>query len=155
MQIKAEWSSPLLLRKSLSHNQIYEVDFDELPNCPGVYVFCRRYAGKVVPIYIGQTLSLCRRIKGHLNSLPLMREIEHSPNGQKLLIYCTVHVNEERAKKQIKIIEKALILHAQTAGCVLFNKQGTRLPTDEINFTGNVTSQAFAPRVMRIKKALR
>ena len=152
MQIRAEWSRPLPLRKSSSHNQIYEVDLDKLPNSPGVYVFCRQYADKVVPIYIGQTISLCRRIKGHLNSLPLMREIEHSPNGQKLLIYCTVPGNEERAQKQIKIIEKALIQHAQTAGHVLFNKQGTKLPTDEISFTGNVISQAIAPRVMRIKK---
>ena len=34
------------------------------------------------------------------------------------------------AKKQVKVIEKALLFHAQGEGHTLFNKKGTRLPTD-------------------------
>lgn len=155
MQISAAWSQPITLKKSKSTRLIYELDIDNLPAVPGVYVFGRKFGGKVIPIYIGETISVRGRVKGHLNSLALMREIENAPKGERFFMYCTVKTNSlERAKTQVKILEKALILHAQTDGHVLFNKRGTKLPTDEIAFTGNRTSECLAPRVMLIKRAL-
>lgn len=84
-----------------------------------------------------------------------MREIENTPTGKRFLIYCTVKAgSKEKAKKHIKIVEKALILHVQSEGHTLFNIKGTKLPTDEISFKGNRTSESIAPRTMLIKKAL-
>lgn len=155
MQIKATWSRPINLKKCKPGGLIYELDLEQLPAKPGVYIFGRKYGTGVVPIYIGETLSIRARIKNHLNSLPLMRAIENAPNGSRFLMFCTVRAGTiEKAKKHVKVVEKALILHAQSEGHVLFNKKGTKLPTDEIEFTGNRTSEAMAPRIMLIKRAL-
>ena len=155
MQISATWSKPIQLKKCKPGGLIYELDLEALPNEPGVYVFYREHSGKPSLIYIGETYSIRARTKGHLCSLPLMRAIENTPTGKRYMIYCTVDTaSREKAKKQVKIIEKALILHAQTEGHELFNKKGTKLPTDAIAFTGNRASEAIAPRTMLVKKAL-
>jgi len=76
-------------------------------------------------------------------------------DGARILIYCTVAAqSKDRAKSQVKIIEKALIHHAQAEGYELFNKKGTKLPTDSIKFSGNRTSEAIAPRLMLAKQVL-
>ena len=155
MQIQAIWSKPIPLIRDKAGGLIYELDVDSLPPEPGVYVFFRKHGKKTVPIYIGETRRLRARTKNHLNSLPLMRAIERAPSGKRYLIYCTVRAGTEaKAKKQIKIIEKALILHAQNQGHELYNIRGTKLPTNQISFTGNRASEALAPRTMLVKKAL-
>ena len=84
-----------------------------------------------------------------------MKAIEKAQQGGRILIFCTVaSKSKEKAKKQVKIIEKAMILHAQSEGHELFNKKGTKLPTDKICFTGNRVSESIAPRTMLIKRAL-
>lgn len=155
MKITATWSRPIRLNKCRPGGLIYELDLDDLPPEPGVYVFFRQHGERVVPIYIGETLSLRGRVKGHLNSLPLMRAIENAPNGERFLIFCKVKAGTtDKAKKHIKVIEKSLILHSQTEGHELYNKRGTKLPADTISFTGNRTSEAIAPRLMYVKRAL-
>jgi hypothetical protein len=155
MQIEANWSKPLPLKKGKSAGFIYELDLDELPDEPGVYVFYRTHGKSTSPIYIGETLNLRSRTKTHLNSLALMRAIENAATGNRFFIYCTVKAGTQvKAKKHVKVIEKALILHAQGQGHVLYNKKGTKLPTDEISFNGNRASEKIAPRSMLIKKAL-
>ncbi len=156
MKIEATWSKAIPLEKGSAHgDKIYDVDLDLVPKEPGVYVFARRHGDKITPIYIGESVGLRGRITGHLKSLPLMRAIERAPAGSRFLIYCTVKAgNREKAKKLIKVIEKSLILHAQNEGHELFNKSGTKMPTHEIAFTGNRVSEAIAPRLMLIKRAL-
>ena len=156
MQIQAKWSKPIPLKAGKLGGLIYEFDIESLPPEPGVYVFFRRHGQKIVPIYIGETRRLRARAKSHLNSLQLMRAIENAPSGKRFFIYCTVKAGTEaKAKKQIKIVERSLILHAQSQGHELYNIKGTKLPTDEISFIGNRASEALAPRTMLIKKALR
>jgi hypothetical protein len=146
---------PIALKKAASSGLIYELPLDQLPTVPGAYIFGRKFGGKVVPIYVGETQNIKSRVKGHLKSLPLMKAIENSPNGPKFFIFCTVKTNApKRAKQHVKIIERAIILHSQAEGHVLFNTSGAKLPTDEISFVGNRTSEALAPRLMLIKRAL-
>lgn len=155
MKIEAIWSQPIQMKKDSKGKLIYTVDLDSLPASPGVYVFGRKHGVTIAPIYIGETLSIKARVKNHLDSLPLMRAIEDASSGGRFLLYCTVRAGSlEKAKKHIKVIERALILHAQAEGHELFNKKGTKLPTDAISFTGNRTSEAIAPRTMLIKRAL-
>jgi hypothetical protein len=155
MKIDAAWSQPVPLTKDRKGKLVYNLDLEQLPKSPGVYVFARQHGERVVPIYIGETMSLRSRIKSHLESVPLMHAVRDASSGNRLLIYCTVKTNsEDKAKKQINILERALILHAQTEGHQLVNKRGTKLPTDTICFIGNRTSEAIAPRKMLVKKAL-
>ena len=117
MKIQGKWSKPIPLKLDKNGSLIYELDIDSLPPEPGVYVFFRTHGRTTVPIYIGETQSLRTRAKSHLNSLQLMRAIENAPSGKRFFIYCTVRAGTEaKAKKQIKVIEKALILHAQNQG---------------------------------------
>jgi len=48
------------------------VDEDNLPDRirkkPGVYFFSRKFGSKFEPFYIGETLTVRNRLKGHLNS---------------------------------------------------------------------------------------
>jgi hypothetical protein len=100
MKIEASWSQPLPLIKDKSGELIYTLDLDDLPTEPCVYVFGRKHGKAVVPMYIGETLSLRGRIKNHLRSVPLMRSIERAPTGARFLIYCTVKAGSiEKAKK--------------------------------------------------------
>lgn len=155
MEINANWSQPLELKADRDGPLIYKIDLDELPQKPGVYVFARRHGKSVTPIYIGETVSVQGRIKNHLKSLPLMSAIRDAPRGPRFLIYCTVTAGTAaKAKRQVRIIERALILHAQSQGHVLFNQKGTKLPADAISFSGNRTSESIAPRTMLIKKVL-
>lgn len=155
MEINATWAKPIPLVDGDAVGLILKLKVDDIPHVPGVYVFARSHGDKVEPIYIGETLNLHVRISAHLKSVPLMKAIEHASSGSRFLIYCTVAAgSKEKAKSQVKIIEKALVLHAQTNGYVLFNKKGTKLPTDSITFTGNRKSEALAPRLMLVKHAL-
>jgi hypothetical protein len=155
MKIEAIWSQPIQMKKDPKGKLIYIVDLNSLPATPGVYVFGRKYGKAIAPIYIGETLSIKGRVNNHLKSLPLMKAIENASSGSRFLMYCTVKAgSQEKAKRHIKVIERALILHAQAEGHELFNKKGTKLPTDTISFTGNRTSEAIAPRAMLIKQAL-
>ena len=155
MKIEATWVKPITLKKDPNEQLIYTLNLGELPEEPGVYVFGRKHGESIAPIYIGETANIRSRIKNHLDSIPLMRAIENAASGGRFLIYCTVKTNSpERAKKHIRIIERALILHAQGEGYEIINKKGTRLPTDTITFTGNRTSESIAPRLMLVKRAL-
>ena len=156
MKIEASWSQPIPLKRGRDDGyKIYDLDLELVPKSPGVYIFARKYGNTVSPIYVGESLGLRGRIAGHLKSLPLMRAIQNAPNGKRFLIYCTVKAgNKNRAKTLVKVLERSLILHVQSEGHELFNKMGTKMPTHEISFSGNRTSDAIAPRMMLIKRAL-
>jgi hypothetical protein len=155
MKIEAAWSKPIDLKLDASGALIYTMDWRNLPSDPGVYVFGRKHGETVTPIYIGETLSIRGRMKNHLESVPLMRAMENEPSGSRFVMYCTVKAGtQEKAKKHIRVLERALILHSQSEGHELVNKRGTKLPTDTISFKGNRTSEAIAPRTMLIKRAL-
>lgn len=155
MIIEASWSDPIRLKKSQSSGLFNQINLELLPAEPGVYVFARKYGKRLIPIYIGETLSIYHRIKTHMNSIALMTAIKNTSNGARVLIYCTVSTaNRDKAKKHIKIIENALIIHAQSEGHELFNKMGMKRPTDSILFSGNTLSKSIAPGTMRIRQAL-
>jgi hypothetical protein len=131
------------------------MDLEVIPADAGAYVFGRLYNGSVSPICIGEMANLRKRAGEQLKSLPCMRALEKAKSGERVFMLRTVKAGaHDKAKKHIKIIEKALILHAQSEGHELLNLQATKLSFDEIQFTGNRASESFAPRRMLIKKAL-
>jgi excinuclease UvrABC nuclease subunit len=66
MEIQAIWSQPIQMKKDPKKVSIFILDADSLPETPGVYVFGRKHGKKIIPIYIGETLSIRGRVKNHL-----------------------------------------------------------------------------------------
>ncbi|MCE1225207.1 MAG: GIY-YIG nuclease family protein [Geobacteraceae bacterium] len=153
MEIEAKWSNQVDIE--INRDGECSINLDLIPSDAGVYVFARKYANKTIPIYIGKALNLKSRIKTHLNSIKLIKGLKEQPSGNRIIIYCQIILKRgQNIDSAIKIIEKALILHAQSDGHELINDKGTKLPADKIIFRGNRTSESFAPREMFIKKAL-
>jgi hypothetical protein len=151
LNIEAAWSWPLELRLARS-GMIYEcADLEAIPIEPGVYVFGREHGYSVAPLYIGQALNLRRRIDQQLNSVRLMKGIYEAPRGTRFLIYCVPRLKPgQKARKVIGIMENAIIAYALSEDFELLQKQGTMTPNHTISFAGNRTSQAIAPRRMRV-----
>src|SRR5690606_22743906 len=124
----------------------------DIPACPGVYVFARRFGKTAVPIYIGKALNLQARIKTHLNSISLMKAIFEAKNGDKIIMLCVPEQGRnQNPNSVITVMEDALIEHAMHEGFDILNKKGTKYPTHTIKFLGNRLSQNIAPATMKVK----
>ena len=152
LNIEAAWSNPIKLKLARSR-AIYEcAKLDEIPEEPGVYVFLRDHGGSKTPLYVGRAQNLRRRIEQQLNSVKLMTGIKEAPSGKRCLIYCVPRLKRrQRAGSVIRVIEDALIAHSLAENCELLQTQGTKRPNHTIRFNGNRTSEAIAPRHMRVE----
>ena len=67
MDISIDWQVPV----QLTRFKKIIVDENELPDAikewAGVYFFSRKHGSRYLPFYIGETLTLQKRLKGHLN----------------------------------------------------------------------------------------
>lgn len=146
MDINVFWHKQLNLEDGSDDNMIYTVQgierFDEVP---GVYMFCRKYKDKIIPLYIGKALNLAARIEQQLNTTKLMKAIENSSSGTRVLVIGEFQAKPGQQKdKCIRMVEKALVNHALAEECELINQQGTKTPYHEISFTGNARAKAFS-----------
>lgn len=152
MNIDIKWHKPVKLKDGSKDAMILKIDnLDEWNGCTGVYMFCRKYAKSISPLYIGKAEDIGRRIKSHLNSIKMMKGIQNSQNGNKVLLVGELIAKPGQDKKKcIAIAEKTLIEHALSEGYDLLNVQGTKTPVHGISFFGyqlakNVTGkQLFA-----------
>jgi hypothetical protein len=151
LNIEAGWSRPLKLKLARS-GATYECDrFAEIPDVPGVYIFGREHGHSKAPLYIGRALNLRRRIEQQLNSVRLMTGIRDAQRGDRFLVYCLPRLKRgQKVKRVIRILENALIAHALAKDYELLQKQGTKIPNHTIRFKGNRTSEAIAPRHVRV-----
>jgi len=146
MDITIFWHKPIRLEDGESNNLIYNIaDLNEFEEVAGVYMFCRSYSDSLSPLYIGKAINLASRIRQQFNTTKLMKAIENSQKGTKVLV-----VGELKCKpgqgpgKCIGIVEKALIEHALAQGFELINQKGTKTPYHEIEFTGNLAAKKFS-----------
>jgi len=153
MNLEIKWHKPLKLKDGSKIGLIYKIDGLEAWNgLSGVYMFCRQYAKSLAPLYIGKADDVGRRIKQHLNSIKLMKGIENSQNGDKILMLGTfVPKSGQNKQKAISSIEKALIEHALLEGYELLNKQGTKTPVHKISFSGYLPARNMTGQSMYIK----
>jgi len=151
LNIEAKWSQPLEIRLAAA-GAIYScADLESIPSEPGIYVFGREHGESREPLYIGRARNLRRRIEQQLNSVRLMTGIKEAQSGGRFLIYCVAQPKRgQRLTRVIRIMEDALIAHALACDHELLQKQGTKRPNHTIRFTGNRTSEAIAPRHMRV-----
>lgn len=154
MRIDLKWDKPLRLRDGSGANRIYTcADLDSIPNKAGVYVFARRYAGIVAPLYIGQALRLRTRVDQQLNNVRLMMGLKNAPTGRRVLLVgrLKLHRGQQR-NKVLDIVESALIKRALAQGSDLLNQQGTKTKVHSIRSKGNNASRQLAPLVILVER---
>jgi hypothetical protein len=154
MEINIFWHKPIQLEDGERNNLIYDIaNLDRFEEIPGVYMFCRSYNGELSPLYIGKAIDLASRIRQQFNTTKLMKAIENSQKGIKVLVVGELNCKPgQGSEKCIGIVEKALIEHALAQGYELINQKGTKTPYNEIEFAGNLAVKRFSRPYIYAKK---
>lgn len=122
----------------------YSTDLEAIPETAGVYVFCRKHGSSYDAIYVGKAEKLRSRIKQQLNNNKLMNVLARAGNGDRLLLVCEIATKQGQTyKKNIGIVEVALIEQFLWDGHSLVNDKGTKRPTHKISFSGNRASRSL------------
>lgn len=151
MKLGIEWKRPLPLRKDRMGTLLYTVDLSKLAPDPGIYVFARKWGTTLEALYVGQSNNLRGRVKGHLNNLRLMKHIQDSKDGKRILLTGRVITKPgQRLSKCLDIVERALILHFLSEGHDLVNKQGIKIKRHEIECDGPVPRR-FMPSTLYLR----
>jgi len=56
MDLHVRWHKPVALKEIRAGSDtplIYDIDFDRIPETPGIYIFIRKYGKNQNPLYIG------------------------------------------------------------------------------------------------------
>jgi len=146
MEIEIYWQRPLSLIDGTQENRVYTIeDKSPITDAPGVYVFGRRHGDKIIPLYIGKANNLAVRVSQQFNNVQLMKGIENSPQGKRVLILGELQRKPGQViQKVLRIAESALIEHSLTQGFDILNKQGKNRPTHSIYFTGNREAKIYS-----------
>jgi len=152
LNIHATWANPIELLPGSEKNLIYRIgDLGRVPETAGVYVFARRYGSHVVPLYIGETLNLRKRLEEHLNNVSIMKGIENAPAGKRLYLFARVQTKRgQNIDRVLNVLQRALIEHALSVGHDLLNLQLTKTKLHKIEFQGNRTSEKLFTRTMLV-----
>lgn len=148
MDYELRWQKPAMLFHSFT--LIYEIDEDalaQLPGGPGVYVFARVHGKNVYPLYVGQSLTVRKRVSQHLTTnVKLMRGIQKAPNGERRVYGAELTVTSRmNVGKALTVIEKAMISTAHVEGHELLNVQGTKTLVHTIKSSGNREARSWLP----------
>ena len=148
MEISVTWYKPLNLEEEETNdNSIYSIAIDQLPDEAGCYIFYREFGKSKTIIYIGRAQNIKARIKSQLNHLRLMKGIQNSGKGSKLLMFCTLNIKRgQNLVRVLGLLEKNLIKEAFAQGYELLNIQGSKIHFHRIVFSGNRTSEYFFNR---------
>lgn len=150
MEIDATWAAPIDLALN---NDGYELDLGAVEDIPAVYLIGRRFGDKRVPLYIGRTAKLKRRMKQHMDSRRFMTALGNFPNGTRFLAWATFRLKQgQRLVRVMRIVERGLILHALSDNHQLINIQGTKTPVDTVNFTGNLEARNIFRMTVLVRK---
>lgn len=154
MEIELEWLPSISLKNvsAKSNNLIYNCELKKIPEDAGIYMFGRKHGKCVFPLYVGQAQNLRKRIKQELNSLKLMKGIQDSLNGNRILLIAKLCPNRgQQEKKLLDIAEKACIEHALSEGNELLNVRGTKTPIHTIISSGKKRHRGPFPKKMNRK----
>ncbi len=76
LNFKASWAQPVLLTDGAFHGLTYWVkNMKSVPENPGAYVFARVHGKRVVPLYIGETANLRKRLEQHPRRPPKIPQL--------------------------------------------------------------------------------
>ena len=150
MQITIQWQRPIRLTK----NRKLLITNDNIPECiedkPGVYFFSRKFGNVLVPFYIGESKEIRKRLKFHLNSVPIYKVLSGISSDTKIKNgpryfhygYLTGNAAEPLARRRRLITQKHMIREAVEDGIPILNNNLVKFKTHTLTFNG--TSQARA-----------
>lgn len=153
MEININWERPLSLIDGTHQNRVYTPE-DESPltENPGVYVFARKHGNRIIPLYVGRANNLNVRISQQLNNVQLMKGIQNSPQGNRLLILGKLRKKPgQNLLKVLRIVESALIEQSLSQGFDILNKQGKNRPTHTVYFTGNREAKLYSGKEVKTR----
>jgi hypothetical protein len=140
MDLHLDWLEPVNLAFSKKAGQ-YELDLDEIPENPGVYIFGRGHGNSIEALYVGRAENLRSRIKQQLNNHRLMRHLEEAKNGVRGIVIAKWRARPgQTPKKCLPLIERSLIRHFVLKGHDLVNKNGVSLRQHKITSKGRIRS---------------
>ena len=153
MNIDIEWSEPIELVDGAKDYLIYKcTNMDNIPDAPGIYIFARRFAETLTPLYIGQAGSLRKRIDQQLNNTQLIKGIEAAEIGNRVLLVGTIIPRSgQRVDRLLDFAETAVMENAVSSGHSLLNKQGTTLCFHTIQSIGNKWSRKIVPTKLYVR----
>ncbi len=153
MNLSIDWYRPILLYRNKREKFGYTMDLDKIPEeCAGIYIFARKHGTSYEALYVGKSVDVYGRVKGHFNNLNIMRHLENAKNGQRVLIVGeAITKRGQNLEKALRTIERGMIRHFLSEGHDLANKQGTKLKRHEITSSGPVP-KAFVPSLMFLEK---
>ena len=152
MKLEIDWQPPIPLRRVRSGAGMYEVDLEELPRAPGIYIFARRWCSSYEALYVGKSKRLRGRIRGHMNNLRLMQHIHEAKTGRRVVFYGTpIPKPGQTMDRKLSTLEKAFIKHFLLLGHDLVNSKGTRVRRHEICSVGSLP-KSFMPTHMYLER---
>jgi len=146
MNLDVVWHKPLNLVDGSENHLIFDVNgIAGYDGMSGVYVFGRKYRNKLYPLYIGKASKIGARIRQHLNTTKLMKQIQDSGPGERVVVIGEFKPKSgQKTGTAITLIETALIRQALSMGYQLLNKSGTKIPVHDITFSGNLEAKRFS-----------
>lgn len=143
VELYLDWLESILLDRSKSTGS-YELDFEEIPEAAGVYIFGRGHGNAIEALYVGRAANLRSRIKQQLNNHRLMSHLEGAKTGVRGIIIAEWRARPgQRPEKCLPLVERALIRHFILRGDHLVNKNGTSLRQHTI--TSKARLRKFLP----------
>ena len=131
MELELRWHKPISLKPS--HERIYTLNEDLIPEQPGIYVFLRVHGKIQEALYVGKAENLKARLRQQLDTVRLMKGIQNAETGYRRVGFAEfIPKRGQRTKKCLLMIERAIIRHSLSEGCNLLNKQGTRIANHTI-----------------------
>jgi hypothetical protein len=148
-----EWQAALTLTRN-KRIVITDHDLNQIEDWPGVYYFARSFGNKSQPFYIGETLKLRARLRGHLDTTRIadilrgmkVRDAPEISNGPRSFhfAYLDANKNKENTKKALQIAQKFMISEAIALNLPLLNEKLIVIKTHSLTFNGkDVISSIF------------
>lgn len=154
MNLNVKWHKPIPMVDGDDHDLIYTAaGLEACEGMAGVYMFCRIFNDKAIPLYIGRAENIASRVRQHFkSSTRLMKGLSKASKGARVMIAGEFVPKPGQATgKCIAVIERALIEHALTEGYELFNVQGTKTPTHQLHFSGFLGARNLTGKQLNIK----
>ncbi len=156
MKLEFNWQTPLLLTQN-KRIVLTDEEQEQIEDRPGVYFFARNFGKNSQPFYIGETLTLRKRLKNHLSTVRIadilrgmkVKDAPEISNGRRTFhfAYLVANKNKENTKKALQIAQKFMIREAIALNLPLLNAKLTVIKTDSLTFAGGNESRGVFKRV--------
>ena len=126
MDLNLEWGKPLPLKHA--SDGLYQVNLEEIPRSPGIYVFYRSFGDSARALYVGKAGDLRSRVKQQLNAHRLMTGIANAAIGSRFIAFGELKRKPgQQIAPCLALMEHALIRYYLAQKHELLNIHGSRV----------------------------